>query len=145
MKEEDQRYQESEGSLVRGAYMLLFVIINNIAGSLLYVLILFQFFYKLIKGNVNDRVLSFTGQLNHFIYLTGRFASYQIDEKPFPFAPWPDAEFPIDDVVDTVAPQASATVKETPAKAAQPAKKAAPRKRAPAKPKAPKAPPKDVE
>lgn len=141
MNQENQVYQESEGSWVRGAYILLFLIINNIAGSLLYALVIFQFFYKLIKGNVNDRVLSFTGQLNHYIYLTGRFASFQTDDKPFPFAPWPDAEFPSESVVATVAPEASAPAEEAPAK------KAAPRKRAPAKPKpkTPKAPPKGDE
>lgn len=148
MKDEDQfEVSSKESSFVRGAYMLLFVIINNIAGSLLYILVLFQFLYKLVTGHKSEAVLTFSGQLNHYIYQTGRFASYQSDEKPFPFATWPVAEYPVEEGgdgskgSDPVAEPAPAPEAKKPA----PKKPAATRKRAPAKPKAPKAAPKDVE
>jgi len=166
MKNEDHvEFDSQEGTFVRGAYILLFLLINNIAGSLLYLLVFFQFLYTVFRGKPHEAVLSFTGQLNHFIYLTGRFASYQSNEKPFPFSPWPDAEYPSakdagETVAETAEPVAKATAaaapvsdeapaKKAPAKKAPakkaPVKKAPAKKRAPAKPRAPKAPPKDTE
>ena len=55
-------------------------------------LFVFQFLHQAIKGEPNERILSFTSQLNGFNYHALQYITFNIDERPFPFTDWPDAE-----------------------------------------------------
>ncbi|HJL66472.1 MAG: DUF4389 domain-containing protein [Arenicellales bacterium] len=54
--------------------------------------VVFQFLHQAIKGEPNERILSFTSQLNGFNYHALQYITFNIDERPFPFTDWPDAE-----------------------------------------------------
>lgn len=54
--------------------------------------VIIQFLYRVIKGDPNERILSFTSQLNAFNYHALQYITFNIDERPFPFADWPDAQ-----------------------------------------------------
>lgn len=74
---------------IRGLYMLLFYIIFSIAELVLALVVIFQFVLLLITGKTNERLLEFGDDLSVFIYQVLQFLTFNTEEKPFPFAPWP--------------------------------------------------------
>ena len=75
---------------VRLALMLVyFLVIFEIALLLVGLMMLFQFFYRLIQGQDAERLHSFTQELNSFIYSALQYVTFTTDEKPFPFCDWP--------------------------------------------------------
>ncbi len=74
---------------IRGLYMLLFYVIFSIAELVLALVVFFQFILMLITGRTNDRLLEFGDDLSVFIYQILQFLTFNTEEKPFPFSPWP--------------------------------------------------------
>ncbi len=77
---------------LRFVFMVLFAIIVSIAGYVMMALVLLQFLLSLITGEANDNLREFGGRLSQYIYQILRFLTYNSQDKPFPFADWPDAE-----------------------------------------------------
>ncbi|PDH32234.1 MAG: glucose-1-phosphate thymidylyltransferase [Candidatus Thioglobus sp. MED-G23] len=74
----------------RLALMLIyFLAVFEIALLLVGLMMLFQFFYRLIQGQDAERLRSFTQDLNSFIYAALQYVTFNTDEKPFPFCDWP--------------------------------------------------------
>ena len=73
----------------RGLYMLLFVIVFNIAEILIAAVVIFQFISTLISGKNNNRLLKFGRSLSTFVYQVLQYVTYNSEEKPYPFGPWP--------------------------------------------------------
>jgi hypothetical protein len=73
----------------RGLYMLLFVLIYNVAEFVVMAIAVFQFLFKLITGRTNPRLRSFGGDLSVFVGQIWRFLTFNGDRLPFPFNPWP--------------------------------------------------------
>ena len=82
----------SEAFWLRLAFMLLFLVLAEIAVSIMTLLILVQFVYRLLVGRLQAEVYAFTSSLSKFIWQTYQFLSYQTEQKPFPFSDWPAAE-----------------------------------------------------
>lgn len=76
----------------RIAYMILFVIINYPVRLVINVIALGQFVFVLVSGETNKQLLEFGQSLSRYSYDIMRFISYNSDEKPFPFASWPEGE-----------------------------------------------------
>lgn len=91
----------------RGLYILLFVIIYGVAELVVYAVVIFQFFFSLFTGTRNAQLLSLGGSLSMFIYQILKFITYNSDDKPYPFGPWPGAG----DTTPVVSPVASAAPK----------------------------------
>ena len=89
---------------LRGLYMLLFVLIYSLAEIVVAAVVIFQFVSKVITGGVNERLLAFGQHLSTYIYQTMRFFTYNSDEKPFPFGPWPQGSAPVENPAETEAP-----------------------------------------
>ncbi len=88
---EDQlKTRLTEGSTwIRGLYMLFFAIAFELAVLLFTATAIAQFIFKLVTGNAMDR-LKFLGQsLATFMYEIVLFETFQTEERPFPFKPWP--------------------------------------------------------
>ncbi len=76
---------------LRALFMLLFVVIFNLAGLVLGVAVLFQFVHTLITGRPNARVGVFGDSLGRYVYQILRYLTYNTEDRPFPFADWPGA------------------------------------------------------
>jgi hypothetical protein len=74
---------------IRGFYILLFTIIYSVAEIVLVAIVIFQFLMTLLTRQTNDRLLDLGDDLSIFQYQILQFATYNSDEKPFPFGPWP--------------------------------------------------------
>ena len=76
----------------RFVLMVLFLVITGVAAYIMMVLILLQFVWGLVAGEGNDKLRFFGNSLSHYIYQMLRFLTYNTEDKPFPFADWPDGD-----------------------------------------------------
>lgn len=53
---------------------------------------LVQFLFSLFTGKANSALLELGSSLSKFIYQALEFLTYNTEEKPFPFADWPQAD-----------------------------------------------------
>ncbi|OIO71501.1 MAG: DUF4389 domain-containing protein [Zetaproteobacteria bacterium CG12_big_fil_rev_8_21_14_0_65_55_1124] len=74
---------------VRLLFMVLFAVIYSVAEVVLAMVIVFQFLCVLVSGERNDRALSLGSQIAAYIYQVLRYLTYNLDERPYPFADWP--------------------------------------------------------
>jgi hypothetical protein len=82
----------SEAFWLRLVFMLLSLLLVEIAASILVLLVIAQFLYRLFNVSNHQAMLQFSNSLGRFILHTYRFLSYQTESKPFPFNDWPEAE-----------------------------------------------------
>jgi hypothetical protein len=76
---------------VRGLFMLLFVVLYEVAEWVLFVLALLQFLWTLFTRRPNQRLVEFGEGLGRYAYQIVRFLTFNTEDKPFPFADWPGA------------------------------------------------------
>lgn len=77
---------------LRGLFILIFGVILYFAVILVWLVVVFQFITKLLTGDPNRQVADFNGGLLRYISLVLGYITFQSDEKPFPFSPWPGQE-----------------------------------------------------
>ncbi len=105
---------------LRLVYIILFAIAFGVAEVVIAAVVVTQFLFELIAGQPNQQLRSLGRSLGGYANEIIAYQTYASDDKPFPFAPWPEG----------------ATAPESPAKtAAKPA-----RARRSRKPKAPEPP-----
>ncbi len=73
-------------------FVLLFVLILMVAQIVLAVVVVIQFGFVLITGERDGKLLAFGGRLNRYIHQILRFMAFNMPDKPFPFAEWPDGD-----------------------------------------------------
>jgi hypothetical protein len=78
----------SRPTWIRGLFMLLFAVIYGLAEVVITAIVVFQFFYVLITGTGNARLLLFGQGLSTYVYYIMLFLTYNSEEKPYPFGPW---------------------------------------------------------
>ena len=76
---------------VRLVLMVIYAIILDIALSLLLLLILVQWVYRLFAGEVQAGLYGFNASLKNFLLDIMNYLLYQTEQRPFPFSDWPDA------------------------------------------------------
>lgn len=90
MKEESGNAQVNMKSrLVRGAFVLLFLLAMRIAALLVFAIALFQFLHTLFAARADLKVQRFGKALGFYLNETVQFVSYNVDTKPWPFTEWP--------------------------------------------------------
>ncbi len=94
------------GTWLRALYMVLFAVIYNITEIVLLAVVLLQFVLVLLLGESNQRLLAFGKGLSTYVYQIFLFLTYNSEEMPFPFNPWPTAE------PSPTEPQATTTARE---------------------------------
>ena len=77
---------------IRALYMVLFAVIYNIAEIVLLAVVVLQFLLTLLTAKPNTRLLGFGESLSTYVYQIFRFLTYNTEDKPFPFGPWPGAD-----------------------------------------------------
>lgn len=80
---------QSRETWIRGLFMVLFAVIWGIAEVVLLGVVVFQFGSMVLVGKTNERLLGFGKDLARFIYEVTLFFTYNSEDKPFPFGPWP--------------------------------------------------------
>ena len=75
---------------LRGLFILIFGVILYLAVILVWLVVVFQFVTKLLTGDLNRQVADFNGGLLRYISLILGYITFQSDDKPFPFSPWPE-------------------------------------------------------
>lgn len=73
----------------RLAYMLIFALLLHLAGLVMWVLCTLQFLFSLFTGKDNDNLRSLGASIAVFVHQALDFVSYNTEQKPFPFASWP--------------------------------------------------------
>lgn len=76
----------------RGIYMLICAFLYNVAEMVVVAVALLQFLFKLFGGSENQQLKRLGQGISIFFYQTMRFLTFNSEEKPFPFSPWPDID-----------------------------------------------------
>ncbi|TDV57028.1 uncharacterized protein DUF4389 [Pseudomonas graminis] len=112
----ESKLKQHESILLRILWMVLFVLVWQVAEVVLAVAVLVQLVYRLFNGAPSLSVMSFGDSLSQYLAQIGRFGTFHTDQKPWPFADWPTPRAPEGEAPHVVA------VKPQPAPAtAQPA------------------------
>ena len=75
---------------MRLLYMILFVIAFNVAELVTGVIVVVQILFKLFTGQVNEQLRNFGHTLAIYFRQTVAFLTYDTEDMPYPFAPWPE-------------------------------------------------------
>jgi hypothetical protein len=75
----------------RGLYIVLFFFIGYIVGCLITLISVFQFVCNLILKDTNKYLLDFSKNLNLYFYQILGYVTYNTEQKPYPFSPWPNS------------------------------------------------------
>jgi hypothetical protein len=77
---------------IRGLFILLFAAIYSVAEILIVAVVIFQFLSTLLTAHNNAQLLRLGRGLAEFVRQVLLFVTYNTEDKPFPFGPWPDAD-----------------------------------------------------
>ncbi|WP_046890150.1 DUF4389 domain-containing protein, partial [Pseudomonas aeruginosa] len=98
--------QARESIAIRILWMLLFVLVWQVAELLLGAVVVIQLVYRLIYGAPNGSLMAFGDSLSQYLAQIGRFGTFHSDEKPWPFADWPSARAAEGEAAHSVPPAA---------------------------------------
>jgi len=101
---ESPSQSQRESIILRVLWMLVFLVIWQLAELLLGGLVLVQLIYRLIYGAPSASLMNFGDSLSQFLAQIGRFGSFHSDQKPWPFADWPAPRAPEGEVAHSVPP-----------------------------------------
>ena len=74
---------------MRLVYMILFVVIFNIAALVIAVVVVVQFLTKLFTAKVNTQLKALGQSLAAYVYEIIAYLTFHTDAAPYPFSPWP--------------------------------------------------------
>ncbi|MEE3913321.1 DUF4389 domain-containing protein [Pseudomonas viridiflava] len=96
--------QKNESIALRILWMLLFVVVWQVAEVVLAGVVIVQLGYRLIYGAPSGSLMNFGDSLSQFLAQIGRFGTFHSDQKPWPFADWPTPRAPEGEAAHFVAP-----------------------------------------
>ena len=83
-----------ESIVLRVFWMLVFLLVWQVAQLVLGGLVLVQLIYRLVYGAPNAGLMNFGDSLSLYLAQIGRFGSFHTEQKPWPFADWPASSAP---------------------------------------------------
>ena len=101
---ESPNQAQRESIILRVLWMLLFLLVWQVAQTLLGALVLLQLIYRLVYGAPNASMMNFGDSLSQLLAQIGRFGSFHSDQKPWPFADWPAPRTPEGEAPHAVPP-----------------------------------------
>ncbi|WP_263264365.1 DUF4389 domain-containing protein [Pseudomonas sp. RIT-PI-S] len=86
------RFQpEQESIALRVIWMLLFLLVWQVAQLVLGAVVLVQLISRLVYAAPNAGLMNFGDSLSRYLAQIGRFGCFHSEQKPWPFADWPAA------------------------------------------------------
>jgi len=76
---------------IRGLFIIVFGVILYFLFMIIWLLVVFQFLTKVFTGNLNDQLSNFSKGLTRYAFQILNYITFQSEERPFPFSPWPEA------------------------------------------------------
>lgn len=83
-----------ESIVLRVLWMLVFLLVWQVAQLVLGGVVLVQLIYRLAYGAPNAGLMNFGDSLSQYLAQIGRFGSFHTEQKPWPFDDWPAARAP---------------------------------------------------
>lgn len=83
-----------ESIVLRILWMLVFLLVWQVAQLLLGAVVLVQLAYRLFYGAPSANLMNFGDSLSQYLAQIGRFGSFHTEQKPWPFADWPAPRSP---------------------------------------------------
>ena len=74
---------------IRGLFIIIFGVILYFVFGIIWLLVIFQFFTKVITGSLNENLSKFSGGLTSYVMQILHYITFQSEVRPFPFSPWP--------------------------------------------------------
>jgi len=99
---------------VRGLFIIIFGVIFYVLYIVIWLLVIFQFLFKVLTGNLNENLSSFSVSLTRFAFQILLYITFQSEERPFPFSPWPKGDSSTDAAVPKPAEADSEQATEIP-------------------------------
>jgi hypothetical protein len=90
----ESKLKQHESVLLRILWMLLFVLIWQLAEVVLGCVVLVQLGYRLAYGAPSGSLMNFGDSVSQYLAQIGRFGTFHSDQKPWPFADWPTPRAP---------------------------------------------------
>ena len=78
------------GIWLRLVFMIVLSVAFYVARFVTFIVVAFQFLASLFAGQPNDRLSRFGRNLARYLQQITVFMTFATEDKPFPFAPWPD-------------------------------------------------------
>jgi hypothetical protein len=100
----ESKNKQDESILLRILWMVVFVVIWQLAELLLAGVVLVQLGYRLIYGAPSGSLMNFGDSLSQFLAQIGRFGTFHSDQKPWPFADWPTPRVPDGEAPHSIPP-----------------------------------------
>ncbi len=77
---------------IRGLFIVIFGVILYFLFGVIWLLVIFQFLTKVITGNLNQNLSNFSTGLTEYAFQILLYITFQSEERPFPFSPWPSGQ-----------------------------------------------------
>lgn len=77
---------------LRGLFIIIFGVIFYFLIGIIWLLVIFQFFTKVITGKLNEQLEKFSGGLTQYALQILDYVTFQSETRPFPFSPLPGSE-----------------------------------------------------
>jgi hypothetical protein len=77
---------------LRGLFIIIFGVIFYVLYFVIWVLVVFQFLTKVVTGELNKNLGQLSESLTSFAFQILLYITFQSEERPFPFSPWPKNE-----------------------------------------------------
>ena len=86
----DQTSTKSNGLWIRVVYMILFLMVFSISETIVILTTVVAFLFQLFGKPVPSGVLFLGRTFARFIEQVILFLTFNTEQRPFPFSPWPD-------------------------------------------------------
>jgi len=88
----DNETTERSSRWARLIPMIVLIICFSLAETALYIIVLIQFIWTLVNDEPNEQLSDFGATLSDWIAQNAKYLSYVTEEKPFPWAKWPNTK-----------------------------------------------------
>jgi len=84
--------EEPENPWMRGLWMVILAVLFGVGEAILFLAAVLQFLWLIFAKEKNEPIAAFGKDLAAWLARVALFQTGTTDEKPFPFAPWGDAD-----------------------------------------------------
>ena len=74
---------------IRGLFIIVFGVIFYVLYIVIWLLVVLQFLTKVLTGDLNGNLSDVSRNLTNFASQILLYITFQSEERPFPFSPWP--------------------------------------------------------